>query len=147
MKALRFFGLLATLLLTMSFTACSDDDDALTGISQQELLGAWEVAPLDKNATMTDASIWIFNADNTCTCLVGVRGITVSYTYQLQNHGKTVQLTTSDGSVINFITGKLSRDQILWQEMPESGGTRLMHKLIRVDYDRLQQIPQSLLHH
>ena len=157
MKALRFFGLLATLLLTMSFTACSDDDDALTGISQKELLGAWEVAPLDKNATMTDASIWIFNADNTCTCLVGERGITVSYikkilvqvpkilvgergitvsyTYQLQNHGKTVQLTTSDGSVINFITGKLSRDQILWQEMPGSGGTRLMHKLVKLVVD------------
>ena len=135
MKAIRLFGLLAVLALTLSFTACSDDDDALTGISQKELLGAWEVAPIDKNATMTDASIWIFCADNTCTCLVGVRGITVSYTYQLQNHGKTVQLTTSDGSVINFITGKLSRDQILWQEMPESGGTRLMHKLIRVVID------------
>lgn len=135
MKAIRLFGLLAVLALTLSFTACSDDDDELTGISQQELLGAWEVAPLDKNATMTDASIWIFNADNTCTCLVGERGITVSYTYQLQNHGKTVQLTTRDGSVINFITGKLSRDQILWQEMPGSGGTRLMHKLVKLVVD------------
>ena len=135
MKAIRLFGLLAVLALTLSFTACSDDDDELTGISQQELLGAWEVAPLDKNATMTDASIWIFNADNTCTCLVGERGITVSYTYQLQNHGKTVQLTTSDGSVINFITGKLSRDQILWQEMPGSEGTRLMHKLVKLVVD------------
>lgn len=135
MKTLKFLGLLATLLLTMSFTACSDDDDALTGISQKELLGAWEVAPIDKNATMTDASIWIFSADNTCTCFVGERGITVSYTYQLQNHGLRVQLTTSEGHTIYFSTGKLSKGEILWQEMPESGGTRLMHKLIRVEID------------
>ena len=135
MKTLRFFGLLATLLLTMSFTACSDDDDALTGISQQELLGVWQLAPMDKNATMTDASIWTFNTDNTCTCLVGERGITVSYNYLLVNHGLTVQLTTSEGNLITISTGKLSKGQILWQEIPESGGTRLMHKLVRLEVD------------
>ena len=135
MKAIRLFGLLAVLALTLSFTACSDDDDELTGISQQELLGVWATAPMDKYASATDNSIWTFCADNTCTCLVGERGITVSYTYQLKNHGKTVQLTTSDGSVINFITGKLSRDQILWQEMPGSGSTRLMHKLVKLVVD------------
>lgn len=136
MKALKLFGVLATLLLTMSFTACSDEDnDMYEGISQLELIGVWMTAPMDKYASMTDESIWTFQEDNTCTCLVGERGITVSYTYQLMNHGQMVRLTASDGSVINFRTGKLGRDQIVWQEIPDSGGTQLTHRLVRLVVD------------
>lgn len=122
-----------TLCLAMGFSACSDDDYAnLKGISQIDLIGTWELAPIDKNVTMTDASIWTFNADNTCTCLSGERGTTETYTYQLVNHGSIVQLTTTEGNLIEISTGKLSRDEIVWQEMPAAGGTRLMHKLVRV---------------
>ena len=136
MKTLKIMSLIMTLCLAMGFSACRDDDYAnLKGISQIDLIGTWELAPIDKNVTMTDASIWTFCADNTCTCLVGERGITVSYTYQLMNHGQIVQLTASDGSVINFQTGKLGRDQIVWQEIPGSGGTRIMHKLVRLVAD------------
>ena len=121
---IKLFGLLSVLTLALSFAACSDDEATYEGISQKELLGVWVTAPMDKYAAQTDESIWTFQEDNTCTCLVGERGITVSYTYQLMNHGQIVQLTASDGSVINFQTGKLGRDQIVWQEIPGSGGRR-----------------------
>ena len=78
MKALKLLGLLAVIALTLSFTACSDDDDKLEGISQQELMGVWVLAPIDKSATMTDAPEWTFNADNTCTCFSGESGRTTS---------------------------------------------------------------------
>ena len=127
-----------TLALMLAWSACSNNEETnLQGIRLQELIGTWELAPIDSNAAMTDASIWHFSSDNTCICYVGVRGIDLIYTYQLLDHGLTVQLTASDGSVTNFITGKLSRDQIVWQEMLGSGGTRLMHKLIKVYYDKL----------
>lgn len=131
MKALRLLGLWTVMALALSFTACSDDDDKLDGISQQELMGVWIVAPMDKNATMTDASVWTFIEDNTCTCLLGERGTTLSFTYQLVNHGHIVQLTTNEGNLISFSTGRLSKDEILWQEMPEAGSIQPMHKLCR----------------
>ncbi len=133
MKTLKFLGLLATLLLTMSFTACSDDDDALTGISQQELLGAWMTAPMDQNATMTDAPEWTFNEDNTCTCFSGESGRTTSFTYKLLNHGTIVQLIDSDNNKRSFNTGRLSKNEIVWREILEPAYSSLVLKLVKIN--------------
>jgi hypothetical protein len=133
MKALRLLGLLAMMALALSFTACSDDDDKLDGISQQELMGVWVLAPLDKNATMTDAPEWTFNEDNTCTCFSGESGRTTSFTYKLLNHGTRVQLIDSDKNKRSFITGRLSKDEIIWREILEPAYTSLVLKLVRID--------------
>ena len=133
MKALRLLGLLAMMALALSFTACSDDDDKLEGISQQELMGVWVLAPIDKSATMTDAPEWTFNADNTCTCFSGESGRTTNFTYKLLNHGTRVQLIDSDKNKRSFITGRLSKDEIIWREILEPAYTSLVLKLVRID--------------
>ena len=133
MKAFRLFGLLTVMALALNFIACSDEDE-LNGISQQELMGVWRVAPIDNyDAYMTDAPLWTFNEDNTCTCFSGESGRTISFTYQLLNHGTKVQLIDSDNNKRSFITGRLSKDEIIWREILEPAYSSPVLKLVRTN--------------
>jgi len=139
MKAIKQIGLLLTLALTMCFTACSsDDDNALKGISQNELVGTWSLHPISSNMYLDSSNIWTFYPDNTCVCLSrGMVGeaYVFTYSYRLTNGGRTVELTnTSDHSTLIMSTGKLGNEEILWQHESNSDG-RLDFKLIRISYN------------